>query len=49
MLSQSLIMNCSHVATSAFAPVAGISLSLVSRARLTSRGLGCMMSGGGAG
>jgi hypothetical protein len=42
-------MNCSHAATSALTEVAGISLSLVSSARLTSRGLGCIICGSGSG
>ena len=48
-LNQSLIMNCSHVATSALTEVAGMSSSRVSKARLTSRGLGCISRGSGSG
>lgn len=48
-LNQSRIMNCSHAATSALTEVAGMSSVRVNSARLTSRGLGCIIRGSGSG
>jgi hypothetical protein len=46
-LNQSRIIHCSHAATSALTDVAGTNSCRVSRARLTSRGLGSSGLGSG--